>query len=219
MPERISVVENILSANDQVAAENRAILDREGIYSINIMASPGAGKTSLIEKTVHHLSSQLQIAVIDGDIATSLDADRAAAAGAAAAVQINTGGECHLDAVMVNSALKQMDLKEINAIIIENVGNLVCPASFPLGSHKSVLIASIPEGDDKPYKYPGVYRGVDALVINKIDLLPYVPFNMDFFRKGVEILNPGLITFPLSCKTGEGMERWINWITGIIREG
>jgi hydrogenase nickel incorporation protein HypB len=119
---------------------------------------------------------------------------------------------------MVNSALKQMNLKKFDAIIIENVGNLVCPASFQLGSHKSVLIASIPEGDDKPYKYPGMYRGVDALVINKIDLLPYVPFNMDFFRKGVEILNPGLTTFPLSCKTGEGLERWIKWITDIVRE-
>ena len=218
MTKNILVVEKILSANDRIAAENRAIFDSARVKAVNIMASPGAGKTSLIEQTVKHLLQIMKLAVIDGDIATNFDADRAKAAGAYA-VQINTGGECHLDAVMVNSALKQMDLKEINAIIIENVGNLVCPASFPLGSHKSVLIASIPEGDDKPYKYPGMYRGVDALVINKIDLLPYVPFNMDFFRKGVEILNPGLITFPLSCKTGEGMERWINWITDIIREG
>jgi hydrogenase nickel incorporation protein HypB len=113
---------------------------------------------------------------------------------------------------MVNNALKQMDLTGIKLIIIENVGNLVCPASFQLGTHKSVLIASIPEGDDKPYKYPGMYRGVDALVINKIDLLPYVPFDMGYFRKGVEILNPGLITFPLSCRTGEGLDGWIDWI-------
>ncbi len=113
---------------------------------------------------------------------------------------------------MVNSALKQMNLQSFDLIIIENVGNLVCPASFQLGTHKSVLIASIPEGDDKPYKYPGMYRGVDALVINKIDLLPYVPFNMEYFRRGVEILNPGLVTFPLSCKTGEGLDDWITWI-------
>ena len=192
-------------------AENQAIFDAAGIKAFNIMASPGAGKTSLIEKTVKRLLPSMNLAVIDGDIATNLDADRAKAAGAIA-VQINTGGECHLDAVMLNSALKQMDLSGIGLIIVENVGNLVCPASFQLGTHKSILIASIPEGDDKPYKYPGMYRGVDALVINKIDLLPYVEFNMDFFRKGVEILNPGLVTFPLSCKTGEGLDNWIDWI-------
>ncbi len=211
MPTNILVVEKILSANDRIAAENRAIFDAAGIKAFNLMASPGAGKTSLIEQTVKRLLPSMNLAVIDGDIATNLDADRAKAAGAVA-VQINTGGDCHLDAVMLNSALKQMDLIGISLIIVENVGNLVCPASFQLGTHKSVLIASIPEGDDKPYKYPVMYRGVDALVINKIDLLPYVEFNMDFFRKGVEILNPGLITFPLSCKTGEGLEAWIEWI-------
>ena len=217
MVKNILVVEKILSANDRIAAENRAIFDAAGIKAFNLMASPGAGKTSLIEQTVKRLLPSMNLAVIDGDIATNIDADRAQAAGAIA-VQINTGGECHLDAVMINSALKQMNLKSIDALIIENVGNLVCPASFQLGSHKSVLIASIPEGDDKPYKYPGIYRGVDALVINKIDLLPYVPFDMDYFRKGVEILNPGLVTFPLSCKTGEGLLSWIKWITGITSE-
>jgi hydrogenase nickel incorporation protein HypB len=217
MSKNILVVEKILNANDRIAAENRAIFDSANVKAFNIMASPGAGKTSLIEQTIKHLLQTMKLAVIDGDIATDFDANRAQAAGAYA-VQINTGGECHLDAVMVNSALKQMNLKDINAIIVENVGNLVCPASFNLGTHKSVLIASIPEGDDKPYKYPGMYRGVDALVINKIDLLPYVPFNMDFFRKGVEILNPGLVTFPLSCKTGDGLEGWVKWITEIVRE-
>ncbi len=215
MTKNILVVEKILSANDRLAAENRLIFDAAGVKAFNLMASPGAGKTSLIEQTVSRLLPLMQLAVIDGDIATNFDADRAEAAGAIA-VQINTGGECHLDAVMVNSALKQMSLQGTRLLIIENVGNLVCPASFQLGTHKSVLIASIPEGDDKPYKYPGMYRGVDALVINKIDLLPYVPFNMEFFRKGVEILNPGLVTFPLSCKTGEGLERWIEWITAQI---
>jgi hydrogenase nickel incorporation protein HypB len=217
MAKNILVVEKILSANDRIASENRVIFDTAGVKAFNIMASPGAGKTSLIEQTIKRLLPAMNMAVIDGDIATSIDADRAQAAGAVA-VQINTGGECHLDAVMINSALKQMNLKDIDIIIIENVGNLVCPASFQLGSHKSVLIASIPEGDDKPYKYPGMYRGVDALVINKIDLLPYVPFNMDFFCKGVEILNPGLVTFALSCKTGEGLESWIKWITDIVSE-
>jgi hydrogenase nickel incorporation protein HypB len=211
MTKNILVVEKILSANDRIAVENRAIFDAAGTIAINLMASPGAGKTSLIERTIQRLLPLMQLAVIDGDIATNFDAHRAEAAGATA-VQINTGGECHLDAVMVNSALKQMNLEGIRLVIIENVGNLVCPASFQLGAHKSILIASVPEGDDKPYKYPVMYRGVDALVINKIDLLPYVPFNMEFFQKGVEILNPGLVTFPLSCKTEEGIESWIQWI-------
>ncbi len=209
---RIPIIEKILNANDRLAAENRACLDKANVFSLNLMASPGAGKTSLIEATLTGLSDRMNIAVIDGDIATSLDADRAAAAGATSAVQINTGGECHLDAVMLAQALPQINLGKTDLLIVENVGNLVCPASFALGTHKSVLIASIPEGDDKPYKYPGTYRGVDVLVINKIDLLPYVPFRMDYFRQGVEILNPGVITFPVSCRTGEGLEAWLAWI-------
>lgn len=212
MAERIAIVENILSANDRLAEENRARLDAAGIFSINLMASPGAGKTSLIEQTLPRLQDKLRIAVVDGDIATSLDADRARAAGALASVQVNTGGECHLDAVMLRGALEQLDLHQLDLLIVENVGNLVCPAEFRLGTHKSILIASIPEGDDKPYKYPGMYRGVDALIINKTDLLPYVPFRMDFFRRGVEALNPGVITFPLSCRTGEGLDAWISWL-------
>ncbi len=217
MSKNIRVVENILSANDRIAAENRSIFDSAGVKTFNFMASPGAGKTSLIEQTVMRLARMVKVAVIDGDIATSLDAARAQAAGAAA-VQVNTGGECHLDAVMVQSALSQLDLATIDVLIVENVGNLVCPASFQLGTHKSVLIASVPEGDDKPYKYPGMYRGVDALVINKIDLLPYVTFDMAYFRKGVEMLNPGLVTFPLSCRTGEGLDSWIDWIRQQARE-
>lgn len=211
MERRISVVENILGANDRIALDNRQKLNEAGVFTLNIMASPGAGKTSLIEHTVHQLIPSLRLAVIDGDIATSLDADRASAAGAVA-IQINTGGECHLDAVMLRDALAQLDLTQVDLLIIENVGNLVCPASFQLGAHKNVLVASIPEGDDKPYKYPGMYRGVDALVINKIDLLPYVTFSMEYFRRGVEILNPNVLTFPLSCRTGVGMHAWIEWL-------
>jgi hydrogenase nickel incorporation protein HypB len=214
---RIPVVEKILNANDRLAAENRSRLDASGVFALNFMASPGAGKTSLIEQTIRGLASRLHLAVIDGDIATSLDADRAAAAGAVA-VQINTGGECHLDAVMLQDALSQLDLSAIDLLIVENVGNLVCPASFQLGTHKSVLIASTPEGDDKPYKYPGMYRGVDALVINKIDLLPYVSFDMDYFKRGVEVLNPGLVTFPLSCSSGEGMQAWLDWVGDLVRK-
>lgn len=209
---RVPVVERILSANDRLAEDNRRQLDDAGVFAVNLMASPGAGKTSLIEHTVQRLAGRLRLAVVDGDIATSLDADRAAAAGATA-VQINTGGECHLDAVMLQGALKQLDLAAIDLLIVENVGNLVCPANFRLGTHKSILIASVPEGDDKPYKYPGMYRGVDALVVNKIDLLPYVPFDMEYFRRGVELLNPGLVSFPISCRTGEGLDEWMAWIT------
>jgi hydrogenase nickel incorporation protein HypB len=211
MKQRMPVVENILSANDRLAEENRFRLETAGVYAINLMASPGAGKTSLIEHTVKKLSENLHLAVVDGDIATSIDADRAAAAGATA-IQINTGGECHLDAVMFQGALRQLDLAEYDLLLVENVGNLICPASFQLGTHQNVLIASIPEGDDKPYKYPTMYRGVDALVINKIDLMPYIDFNMQYFQRGVELLNPGLVTFPLSCQTGEGLETWITWL-------
>jgi hydrogenase nickel incorporation protein HypB len=212
MTQRIPVIENILSANDRLAGENRARLDSAGIFAVNIMASPGAGKTSLIEQTLPRLLGKLRVAVVDGDIATSIDADRAAVAGAQAAIQINTGGECHLDAVMLRGALEQLDLTQFDLLIVENVGNLVCPASFKLGTHKSVLVASVPEGDDKPYKYPGMYRGVDALVVNKTDLLPYINFRMDYFQRGVEVLNPGVTTFPISCRTGEGVDAWINWL-------
>ena len=217
MTVRVPIVENILNANDRLAEENRTCLESAGVFSINIMASPGAGKTSLIEQTLPRLKGKLRVAVVDGDIATSIDADRAAQAGAQAAIQVNTGGDCHLDAVMLRGALEQLDLTQFDLLIVENVGNLVCPASFKLGTDKSVLIASIPEGDDKPYKYPGMYRGVDALVINKIDLLPYVPFKMDYFERGVEVLNPGVVTFPLSAKTGEGMDAWMDWLLGQVK--
>jgi hydrogenase nickel incorporation protein HypB len=217
MSQNIHVVEKILSANDRLAAENRQRLDAAGLFAMNFMASPGAGKTSLIENTVRALAGKLRIAMINGDIATSLDAERGAAAGAEA-VQINTGGECHLDAIMLREALNRLDLSAFDLLIVENVGNLVCPASFALGTHRSVLIASIPEGDDKPFKYPSAYQGVDALVINKIDLLPFVPFKMDNFRRGVEILNPGVVTFSLSCRTGEGMQAWLDWTVNQVRE-
>jgi hydrogenase nickel incorporation protein HypB len=215
MSRRIPVVEKILSANERLAEENRARLDNAGVMALNLMASPGGGKTSLIERTIGALSSKLRLAVINGDVATSIDADRAAQAGAVA-VQINTGGECHIDAVMLQGALDELPLDQVDLLIVENVGNLICPASFALGTHKSVLIASVPEGDDKPYKYPGMYRGVDALVINKIDLLPYVDFDMAYFKRGVEILNPGLVTFPLSCRTGEGLEAWFAWVSDAV---
>jgi hydrogenase nickel incorporation protein HypB len=218
MKKTIPIVENILSANDKVALENRARLDSSGVFAVNLMASPGAGKTSLILAVLAALNGRLRLGVIEGDLAGSIDADKAIAAGIPA-VQINTGGECHLDAVMVRDALGSLPLGRIDLLIVENVGNLVCPAAFRLGTHMNLLIASVPEGDDKPYKYPGMYRGVQALVINKTDLLPYVPFNMEYFRRGVEALNPGLASFPLSCRTGEGLPAFADWIAAQVQHG
>ena len=215
MSTRIQVAEKILSANDKLADFIRQQFDSAGVFAINIMASPGAGKTTFIITLLEALRGRLRMGVIEGDLASSIDTDKATAAGLPA-IQINTGGECHLDAVMVAGALPSLPLDNLDLVIIENVGNLVCPINFNIGSHMNLLVASIPEGDDKPYKYPGAYRGVEALVISKIDLMPYVPFNMDYFRKGVEILNPGLVTFPLSAKTGEGMELCADWLVGKV---
>jgi hydrogenase nickel incorporation protein HypB len=213
---RVSVVEEIMSANDQLAAANRVRLDEAGVFGLNVMASPGAGKTSLIARTVEALKNELCIGAVDGDIATTLDADRIAALGVPS-VQINTGGACHLDAAMLQSAFPQLQLTALDLLIVENVGNLVCPSSFQLGVHRSILIASVPEGDDKPYKYPVMYRGVDALVLNKIDVLDAFDFDVDYFRRGVEPLNPGLAFFPLSCKTGEGLEAWLDWLRNEVK--
>ncbi len=213
---RIPVVENILHANEVLANELRQRLDVAGVLGINLMASPGAGKTSFITATVNEIKEQLQIGYVDGDIATTIDAEKIARLGIPV-VQINTGGNCHLDANILSPALDKLPLDDLDLLLIENVGNLVCPANFQLGTHYNILIASIPEGDDKPYKYPTMYRGVDALVINKIDLMPYIDFDMDYFRRGVEILNPGLVTFPLSCRTGEGVERWMGWLTQQVK--
>jgi len=213
---RVPVVEQILSANDQLAVTNRARLDAAGVFAINVMASPGAGKTSLIMRTVEALKEECRIGAVDGDIATTIDADRIAALGVPA-VQINTGGNCHLDAPMLQSALPQLPLDELDLLIIENVGNLVCPASFKLGVHRNILIASVPEGDDKPYKYPVMYRGVDCLVLNKMDVLAAFDFDVDYFRRGVEALNPGLAFFPLSCKTGKGLDEWLTWLRNEVK--
>jgi len=210
---RIKIVEKILNANERLASENRQRIDAANAYSINLMASPGAGKTSFIIETINRLQEEgIKIGVIEGDTApVTIDADKITDAGMPA-VQINTGGECHLDALMVESALDQLPLKSIDLLIVENVGNLICPAAFALGTHSNILIASTPEGDDKPYKYPNIYRGLDVLIINKTDLLPYVDFDMAYFQQGVEMLNPGLITFAVSCKTGEGFDNWLDWV-------
>jgi hydrogenase nickel incorporation protein HypB len=211
MTKTVPVVEQIMSANEQIALQNRAALDEAGLFAINFMASPGAGKTSVILATIQALKDQYRVAYIDGDIASSIDADKVAEYGVPA-VQINTGGTCHLDGAMIQNALPMLNLAELDLLVVENVGNLVCPSTFQLGVHRNVLIASVPEGDDKPYKYPGMYYGVDAMLLNKMDVLDAFDFDMAYFHQGVEILNPSLSFFPVSCKTGEGLEPWISWV-------
>ncbi len=218
MPQRVEIVKRIMDSNDRLAQNNQVILDENQIFGVNLMASPGAGKTSFILETIKRLPAGIKLGVIEGDTApVTIDADKIVAAGTPA-VQINTGGDCHLDANMIEMALAELPLEELNLIIVENVGNLICPAAFQLGTHASVLIASVPEGDDKPYKYPNIYRGLDVLIINKIDLAPYIDFRMNYFKQGVEMLNPGLKTFPLSAKTGEGFDAWIDWLTKKVIE-
>ena len=215
---RVPVVEKIFSANDRMARLNHDRLQKDQVFSVNLMASPGAGKTSFILQTIKRLKGVLRVGVIEGDTApVTIDADKIIQAGMPA-VQINTGGDCHLDASMVSDGLDQLPLNELDLLIIENVGNLICPAAWDLGTDVKLLVSSVPEGDDKPYKYPNIYRGLDVLVINKTDLLQYIDFNMDYFRQGVELLNPGLVTFPVSCKTGEGIDAWIDWLTGKVEE-
>lgn len=210
--EKVQIVEKILDANDQMALENQQVFDQKNILAINIMASPGAGKTSLILRTIEGLASDYKIAVIEGDTApVTIDADKIYERGIPV-TQINTGGDCHLDALMVRKGMQALNLEGVDLVIIENVGNLICPAAFKLGSHFNVAIASIPEGDDKPYKYPNIYRGIQCLVLNKTDLLPYVDFNLEYFKQGIRILNPGVDILPLSSKTGEGMDAWLAWL-------
>ena len=212
----IQVEENILSANDALAQDIRARLDAAGVFAINLMASPGGGKTSLILRTVEALKSELRIAAIDGDV-VPVDVEKIAAQDIPV-VLVNTGGSCHLDANMLLPAIERLDLSTIDLLIVENVGNLVCPANFKLGVHANVVIASIPEGDDKPYKYPVMYRGADVLVLNKIDYLAVQEFDLEYFQRGVEALNPSVVFFPLSCRTGEGLEAWYDWLRSKVAE-
>ena len=218
MKQRVEIVKRIMDSNEQLAQQNRQKLDQNQVFAINVMASPGAGKTTFILQTIKGLPENMRLGVIEGDTApVTIDADKVTAAGMPA-VQINTGGDCHLDANMVGLAIDQLDLQDIDLLLIENVGNLVCPAGFALGNHANILISSTPEGDDKPYKYPNIYRGIDVLIINKTDLLPHLDFNMDYFREGVEILNPGLKTFAVSAKTGEGFDQWLAWLEEKVSE-
>ena len=213
---RVTIVERILNANDRLAEDNRVRLDAARVLAVNLMASPGAGKTSVILRLIEALRGKVRIGVVEGDTApVTIDADKVVAAGAPA-VQVNTGGSCHLDAVMVGNALAQMALGELDLLLVENVGNLVCPAAFKLGTHASLVVASVPEGDDKPAKYPRIFAGIDALVLNKTDLLPYVPFDVERFRAGAQALSPGAAFFPLSCRTGEGFAAFAGWVEGRV---
>jgi len=211
---KVSVVENILKANDTIAEQNRRFFRDKGLVTINIMSGPGAGKTSLIEKTIKAMNDELKIAVIEGDIQTNYEAVRLEAAGAQV-VQINTNGACHLDANMISQSLDQLELDSVDLLIIENVGNLVCPAEFKLGEDYRVTLLSIAEGDDKPVKYPLMFDVSHALLINKIDLLPYVDCDVKRIRDGALRINPDLEIFEISCRTGEGLEDWYGWLKKI----
>ena len=208
---KIPVVREILSANDQVAGANRAALDAAGVFAVNLMASPGAGKTSLILATARQLAPRVRLGVIEGDLASRIDADTIAARGIPV-TQINTGGGCHLDAPMIRAALPDLPLDAIDLLFVENVGNLVCPANFALGVHLSVVVASAPEGYDKPYKYPGMFAAADAVVLNKADLLQVFEFDLETFRRGVAMVNPDAPVFVVSCRNGDGMDEWMAWL-------
>jgi len=212
----ITVGEDILGANEEKARANKSRLDRHGVLTINIMSSPGAGKTSLILSTIKHMKEKVKIAVIEGDVASSMDADKINEMGIPV-VQINTAGGCHLDANMVESALNGLPLEDTDLLFIENVGNLICPNAFALGEDKRVMISSLPEGDDKPYKYPAMFADSDVVLLNKIDLQPHLDFNVDGFKKTVTGLNPDVIIFSVSCKTGAGMEAWFAWLESAVK--
>ncbi len=212
----IKVVKDIMGANDQIAQKNRQLFDQNKVFVVNVMASPGAGKTSLILETIKRLKGKVKVGVVEGDISSSLDAE-AIGQEDVPVVQINTGGECHLDANMTASALGSLPLDKIELLLIENVGNLVCPAEFRIGEDIRILIASTPEGDDKPFKYPLMFHEADAVLINKIDLLPYLKFDVDAFTKAIKGINQKAKIFPISCTTGQGIDEWVSWLSGQVR--
>ncbi len=207
----VKVLQDILSANDAIAIRNRDRLDKHGILAVHVMSSPGAGTTSLLLQTIGKLKEKARIAVIEGDVASRIDADKVHQQGVPV-IQINTAGGCHLDANMTEKALDNLPLEQTDLLLIENVGNLICPAEFALGEHRKVMLLSTPEGDDKPLKYPLMFTETDVVLVNKIDLLPYVDFNMAAFNRTVTGLNPKVKIFPVSCKTGEGLGAWFAWL-------
>ncbi|MDE2161474.1 MAG: hydrogenase nickel incorporation protein HypB [Burkholderiales bacterium] len=213
-PTRLVQVErDILAANDAVARRNRAELERRGVFALNLVSSPGSGKTTLLVRTIERLAGRLPIAVVEGDQQTSLDADRIRATGAPA-LQVNTGRGCHLDALMIEAAIARLDPAPASVLMIENVGNLVCPAGFDLGEAHKVAILSVTEGDDKPLKYPDIFAASDLVLINKTDLLPYVDFDMDVATANARRVKPGIKVLPVSARSGEGLDTWIAWLMG-----
>jgi hydrogenase nickel incorporation protein HypB len=213
----INIKEDILGAYDAKAKLNQKTLDEHRILMLNVMASPGAGKTSLILRTIEKLKGKVRTAVIEGDIASTIDADKVAKQ-SIPVVQINTGGACHLDANMIEKALANLPLNEIDVIFVENVGNLVCTAEFALGEHKRVMLLSVPEGDDKPHKYPLMFTEADVVLVTKGDVMPYFDFNLEAFRKAVDGLNPHAKIFPLSSKTTQGFEPWLSWLETEVKK-
>jgi len=209
----VKVVSRILEANDRIAGENRKIFRDNGIYVLNLMSAPGAGKTTLLEATIRALKDRKKIGVIEGDIDTDRDAKRIAALDIPV-VQINTKGACHLDANMIREVLNEFPVKDMDLLFIENVGNLVCPAEFDVGENEKVMILSVAEGDDKPLKYPLMFQESAALLLNKIDLLPYVDCSIDKIRTDVAKLNPKIKIFETSCRTGDGLSGWYEWLMG-----
>ncbi|MCE5187452.1 MAG: hydrogenase nickel incorporation protein HypB [Planctomycetaceae bacterium] len=209
---KVSLNQKILSRNDDFAAKNKAYFRRRGILCLNFISSPGSGKTTVIARTIGALKGKLNIAVIEGDIKTDTDAQKIRAAGAEA-VQIETHGACHLSAEQVANALTLLNSADAKVIIIENVGNLVCPSAFDLGEHRRVVVLSVPEGDDKPVKYPGTFAEADVVLINKIDLMDYLDFNLERVLADIRAVNPDAVILQISASTGEGMQAWYDWLT------
>jgi hydrogenase nickel incorporation protein HypB len=210
---RVEVLDSLLAENDRVAADNRAALST--VRTVNLMSAPGAGKTTLLQRSLQELTKTTRVGILEGDIATSIDADRLAGLGATVAL-VNTGngfgGECHLDAVMVRSGLSRLPLAELDLLIIENVGNLVCPAEFDVGENAKAMVYAVTEGEEKPLKYPVMFRAAEVVVVNKIDLLPHLDVDLDLFEANVRQVNPHARIIKLSARTGEGLDQWLEWL-------
>ena len=213
---KITIAQNILAANDTIAGEIQQNLSARGIRTLNIMSSPGAGKTTLLERTIERLRGRLSIGVIEGDVETTADAERIEAAGAQT-VQINTRGACHLEAHMIRDALTQIELASLDLLVIENIGNLVCPAAWNLGEDTRVVVVSTTEGDDKPAKYPQMFAASEVMVVNKLDLLPYVDYDLQKVKRQALAINPHLRIFELSCRTGDGLDTWCEWLITLVK--
>ena len=218
--ERVVVLERIFEENDQTAAANRRDFDAASLTAVNLMSSPGAGKTSVLRETLRQLRDRLRVGIIEGDIETSIDADRLEGFGAAVSL-INTangfGGECHLDAPMVRSALPRLPLAELDLLIIENVGNLVCPAEFDVGSHARAMVYSVTEGEEKPLKYPVMFRSADLVLVNKVDLIPHLDYDLSLFYTNLKAVNPDVAVIETSARTGLGIDQWCEWLCDLQR--